>query len=447
MRPDEMLKIIEERLEKLNIYELRQVARAVGVHRPADGKKSRITEEILGIASGAVVPVEQSRRGAPPKSQQYDEKLVADINACRKARLSQSLTVSCEEEQKTVLKVNDSGGILQGEASGFLKISGGRAALHPEGDFSGNGISVHEMFVSRYSLREGDFVKGRCVNGGNNNIPALAEVYSVNGIAVEDRGQRRNFDELTHVYPATTLKTGHDGDNILCRIIDLFSPLALGQRGFIKCPSKSEKSEVIKQIAAGISRNYPRLNLIIILIDELPEVISDFKKSLIGAKLFCTTFAGTRECHVKTARMGFEHAKRLVEDGGDAVILFDGVTRLAHACGEDYAGEIKKLLFCACNAEEGGSLTVLSTLINDGGAVYGEFSPLANVAVALSSELAERRLFPAVDIKNSFADREGYLLSAEELKAADKMRGMSAEEVLKLFNETRDNAELIKKLN
>lgn len=445
MRPDEMLKDIEKRLEKLNIYELRQVARAVGVHRPADGKKSRIEEDILGIASGAVTPIEQSRRGAPPKSQQYDEKLVADINACRKAHLSQSLEVDEPDETKNVLRVNDSGAISEGEISGFLRIDGNRASLYAGGDFSGGGVTVHEMFIARHSLKTGDFIKGRCV-GGNNRIPALAEIYFINGIAAGEREERRSFDELTHIYPATTLKTEHKNGGLACRFIDLFSPLALGQRGFLKCPTKSEKSEIIKAVAAGISCNYPNLKVIVILIDELPEVISDFKKHLSGATLLYTTFASPRESHIATARMGFEHAKRIAEDGGDAVILFDGVTRLAHAYGEDYAAEIKKLLFCACNAEEGGSLTVLSTLLNDGGEIYGEFSPLANMAVTLSTGLAERRLFPAVDIKNSFADREEYLLSAKELGAANALRNLPAEEVFKLFNETRTNAELIDKL-
>ncbi len=446
MRFDGMLKDVEERLEKLNIYELRQVARVVGVHRPADGKKSRVVEEILGIASGEIEPIEQSHRGAPPKSQQYDEKLVADITACRKAHLSQSFEIAPEEEQKNVLRVNDSGGVFNGEVSGFLKFCENRLLLYPDGDLSREGVTVHEMFIKRYSLREGDLVEGRCACKGESGISALAEVYSVNGISVGDSGQRRAFDELTHVYPQTTLKTEHGKDDIYCRITDLFAPLALGQRGFIKAPTKSDKTELIKQIAAGISCNYPQIKTIIILIDELPEVISDFKKSLNGATLLYTTFASPRESHIQTARLGFEYAKRIAEDGGDAVILFDGVTRLARVYGNGYADEIKKLLFCACNAEEGGSVTVLSTLI-DGGGECEEFSPLANMTVSFSSYLAEKRLFPAIDIKNSFADREDKLLTKEELTAANQMRKLTAEEALNLFKETQSNAELLKRFN
>ncbi len=446
MRSDDgILKDVEERLEKLNIYELRQVARAVGVHRPADGKKSRVIEEILGIASGNTAPIEQSHRGAPPKSQQYDGKLVADIITCRKNHLSQSFEIP-QEEKQNVLSVNDSIGILNGEVCGILKFDGTRASLYSLSSADGNCVTVHELFIKRHSLREGDLIEGKCASRNANEIPALTEIYSVNGISVADRPIRRRFEELTHIYPQITLKTEHGRESLSCRIIDLFAPVALGQRGFIKSPQKSDKTELLKQIAAGISFNYPHLKVILLLIDELPEVINDFKRTLNGVTLLCTDFASSCESHVRIVRLGFEYAKRIVEDGGDAVVLFDGINRLAHAYGEEYAAEIKNLLFCACNAEEGGSLTVLAALTDESN-LCEEFSPLANMEIVLSAQLVEKRLFPAVDIKNSFADREDKLLSAEELTAANRMRGLSAEEVLSLFKETRDNAELIKRFN
>lgn len=446
MQAYEMLKDVEERLEKLNIYELRQVGRVVGVHRPADGKKSRVIEEILGIASGEIQPIEPSRRGAPPKSQQYDGRLVADISACRLAHLNHTFEAP-EPEQKNVLRVTDSTGVTGGDVKGVLKFNGGRAYLHLNGSFEDEGLTVHEMFVTRYSLREGDLLEGRFVKRSENDVPSVTEVDSINGIAVSESAERRTFEELTHIYPQTTVKTEYKGCGAACRIIDLFAPVALGQRGFIKATSKSGKTELLKEIATGISRNYPQIKVVLLLIDELPEVISDFKRTLGKATLFYTTFANPRESHIQTARVGFEFAKRQVEEGGNVIILFDGVTRLAHAYGADFAAEIKKLLFCACNAEEGGSLTVLSSLIQSEERIFGEFSPLSNMDITLSEELAEKRLFPAIDIKKSFADREEKLLSKEELNAAAKMRKMPAEEVLKLFCETSSNAELIKKLN
>ena len=450
MAESKILTDITERIEKLNIFELRQVARAVGVHRPADGKKSRVIEAVLQIAQGICAPEPQSLRGAPPKSQQYDEQLVADIKTCREYYLALKggeqveepllSTVSDSVYEKVESSAKPCGGIL--DLSGkyaFLRVNGVTATQNSD-------IFVHESFINRYALRQGDKVCGTCMRKSENECAGLVEVLSVNGNKPEDTANRRRFSQLTHIYPATTVKTAVQNGDTACRIIDLFSPLALGQRAFISAPSRSGKTTLIKQIATGISRNYPKIKVVLLLLNARPEEITDFKRSLQGCELFYTTFDMPAESHALSAELAVEYAKRQTELGNDVILLFDGITRLTRSFGLQGKAveQINKILYCACNAEEGGSLTVISTLASDD-ALYNEFIGLANMVITLSPELSARRLFPAIDAKSCYADGDERLLSNDELNAAAALRELPAEEIIKLFKQFETNEEIILK--
>lgn len=455
MPASRILEDVKTRLEKLNIYELRQVARAVGVHRPADGKKSRVEEAILSIAQGITAPEPPSLRGAPPKSQAFDEQLVADIKTCREYYLALNGGQTNVPEPQ-IMRVADSAveaaKLSDREYSGILDIRGDYGFLRVNGAVTSvNDVFVHESFINRFGLREGDLITCIGRKKTENQGAGLIEVISVNGQPASALRSRRHFSDLTHTYPRTKINLAHGKDSVSCRIIDLFAPLALGQRAVICAPKKSGKSALIKQIASGISLNYPQIKVVVILVDERPEEVTDFKRSLNGAQLFCTTFDMPRESHISAARLGMEYAKRQTEEGKDVIVLFDGITRFSRAYGTadgQAFDELKKLLFCACNAEEGGSLTIVSTLSDELAnpadcAVYNEFSPLANMVITLSAELAARRVFPAIDVKASYADREDALLSAEELSAANNLRAGDSESILKIFKETSDNGEII----
>lgn len=450
MAESKILTDIKQRIEKLNIFELRQVARAVGVHRPADGKKSRVTEAILQIAQGICAPEPQSLRGAPPKSQQYDEQLVADIKTCREYYLALNGGETVDEPQ--LMTVSDSVyEQIEGNAQtfcGILDISGKYAFLRANSvtAATNSDVFVHESFISRYALRQGDFVCGKCMRKSEYEAAGLVELISVNGKNPGAASERRNFSALTHIYPEITVKTAAVSSDIACRIIDFFSPVALGQRAFISAPPRSGKTTVIKQIATGISRNYQQIKVILLLLNARPEEITDFKRALPDCELLYTTFDMPAEKHALTAELAMEYAKRQTEIGKNVVVLFDGITRLTRSYSLLSKAEeaINKLLYCACNAEEGGSLTVISTIATDD-PLYDSFISLANMVIALSPELSAKRIFPAIDARLSYADGDERLLNNDELNAAATLRELPAEEIVKLFRQTKTNEEIILK--
>lgn len=423
MERNGMLNDIAERLNKLSIYDLRQVGRAVGVHRPADGKKSRVIEAVLGIAEGKIEPEPRTLRGAPPKSQQFDEQLVADILACRAAYLSADGAFK-EVDASKILKVSDSG-VSNEEIifGGVLDLSGGVVFLR---NFNGAEVFVHDAFIKRFSLREGDFIecKARSRNGEG---AGLAEVISVNGLPCDLSRERLDFDALTRTYPQTNVKTAYPQCGAALKMIDVFSPLALGQRAVVCAPSKAGKTTLLKQIGGGICRNYPDLKLIILLVSESPEEITDFKRALPDAELIYTTFDMDAESHVRAVRLGLEYAKRQVEYGKDVVMLFDGISRFKQAAGGacDCGSLIKRLLSSACNFEQGGSFTLISTLASDraaDGNLFEEVCSLANMRITLDGELAAKRIFPAIDAGATFADRDETFLTETEAEFSAAVR-------------------------
>lgn len=444
-----ILNDVKMRLDKLNIYELRQVARAVGVHRPADGKKSRVTDAIISIATGEVAPEPPSLRGAPPKSQQFDEQLVADIKTCRQFYLALNAGTAAQEPK--ILTVRDSVAEKLEKSlrqyCGILDTSGQYAFMRvDENGYNGGEVFVHETFITRFKLRYGDFIVCRGMRKSDDEIPGLVELISVNGVSAANIAERVDFSELTPVYPSVNIKTESSEGGTACRIIDLFSPLALGQRAVISAPSRSGKTTLIKQIAQAICANYPCVKVIVAALSQRPEEITDFKRTLVDCELFYTGFDMPAEKHIRTARLAVEYAKRFTELQEDAVLLFDGLTQLAQAYPSETVArdEINKMLYSACNAEEGGSLTIISTLSQDD-ANHNAIIGLANMVISLSPELAAQRVFPAIDVKKSFADGEERLLCTSEIKAARALRAMPLENVINLFKETTYNSQIIEK--
>ncbi|MCD6231791.1 transcription termination factor Rho [Candidatus Aerophobetes bacterium] len=297
-------------------------------------------------------------------------------------------------------------------------------------------IYVSPSQIKLFNLREGDFIEGQIrPPKENENYFALLKVESVNRDDPEKARQRTLFENLTPLYPHERITLEDSSSNISCRLIDLIAPLGKGQRGLIVAPPKTGKTILLQKIANSITTNHPEINLVILLIDERPEEVTDMQRSVKGEVVF-STFDEQPKHHTRVAELVLEKAKRLVEQGGDVVILLDSITRLARAynlviptSGKILSGGIdantlyypKKFFGAARKVEEGGSLTILATALVETGSkmdevIFEEFKGTGNMELRLSRELAERRIFPAIDINRSGTRREELLLSEKELK-------------------------------
>ncbi len=429
MRSEQMLGEIRERLNKMTIYEVRQIAREVKAH-VTSGQKGTIIAAILDIAEAEVDFAPTSNRGAPPKSDKYDEQLVADILGLREyftalkngEKNDYTVTVNDSEYERSLLSEKEYAGLLDTDGHNYF--------LYAE-----EKVFISELFVTRYSLRVGDAVrcKGRKKNPAD--MVGASEIITVNGYSPEEAARRINFSALTHVYPVSRVYLS-DGEDTALRIVDLFAPVALGQRGVISAPSNCGKTTLIKSIAHGICANYRNFEVIVLTLGARPEEITEFAKSKDNITYFYTSFEKSEEEHLSRANLAFGYAKRRVELQKNAVILVDG---LYENLPTEY---IKNYLYSAINAEEGGSLTVIAALPQE-----CNFSGVANMVVNLSPVLAAERIFPAIDILKSYSAREEQLLSAEERRLSVALRsklarGAEAEEIINLFKETRTNTEL-----
>lgn len=442
---DKILVDIAARLNKLNIFEMRQIARYFGVSKPAESKKEQLISEVLDIAQAKASPKAPSKVGAPPKSQSYDQELVADIETCRRYYLQLNDSLSSVSPHGQILSVGDGD---SEETDKHLKQVTGILdkddifVLRDNGYSNPYGVFVDESYVNRYGLRYGDMICGIAQRGGEGEGYGLTDVISVNG--VQPSKNRKNFNSFTRIYPEKRVKTQRPGD-IACRIIDLCSPLALGQRAFITGPSNSGKSAVLKSLIQGVKTNSPEICTVTLLVGARPEEVTDFKRTLGEDNLFFTTFDMPDEEHVQAVRLVSEYSKRLCESGKDIILAIDGLGNFVRALRHDRVEELKKLLFSACNAEEGASLTVIAVLESEE-SVFGGVSSLADMCVELSGELARDRIFPAINIRGSFADRAETLLENNEIMLAAKLRSLSDTKAVELFKQTADNLELSKKL-
>ena len=425
--------------EKCTLVELRQLAKEKGVKNVSKLKK----EDLIDILSDL-----------NPKEEKENSK----VNNLSNDSSAYKITNADDEIVEGILEVLPDGyGFLRGE--NYLS--------------SPKDVYISPVQIRRFRLDKGDKIKGiaRQPKEGE-KFPALIYVGEVNGQAPEMAYKRKKFDDLIPIYPNERLKLETNPTDFAMRLIDLVCPVGKGQRGMIVAPPKVGKTTLLKKIANSISANNPEVELIVLLIDERPEEVTDMKRSIKGDVIY-STFDELPEHHVKVAEMVLERAKRLVEHGKDVVILLDSITRLTRAynlvipsSGRTLSGGIdpaalhkpKKFFGAARNIENGGSLTILATALTETGSrmddvIFEEFKGTGNMEVLLDRSLAERRIFPAIDINRSNTRREDLLLTPKELKVAELIRkamsNMSAaestEQVLKVIKSTKNNEEFLEK--
>ncbi len=336
-------------------------------------------------------------------------------------------------------------------------------------------VYISPVQIKRFKLDTGDVIKGikRTPKEGE-KFPALIYVGEVNGEHPENAFKRRRFDDLVPVYPNERLKLETTQQEYTMRLMDLLSPIGKGQRGMIVAPPKAGKTTILKKIANSITQNNPEVELIVLLIDERPEEVTDMKRSIKGDVIY-STFDELPEHHVKVAEMVLERAKRLTEQNKDVVILLDSITRLARAynlvipsSGKTLSGGFdpsalhkpKRFFGAARNTENAGSLTILATALVETGSrmddvIFEEFKGTGNMEVHLNRKLSEKRIFPAIDINKSGTRKEELLLKKDELEAVFTLRKSMAnmqiqemtEQLLDQIVTTKSNEEFIERIN
>ena len=337
-----------------------------------------------------------------------------------------------------------------------------------------NDIYVSPSQIRRFNLKTGDIIKGNIrIKTQGEKFSALLYVTSINGFHPSEGQKRYNFEDMTPIFPNERLKMERPGGTVAMRIVDLISPIGKGQRGMIVSPPKAGKTTLLKDVAKSILRNNPDMHLIILLIDERPEEVTDIKEAICGdnVEVIYSTFDELPEHHKRVSEMVVERARRLVEHKKDVTILLDSITRLARAynliippSGRTLSGGLdpaalhmpKRFFGAARNMREGGSLTILATALVDTGSkmddvIYEEFKGTGNMELVLDRKLQEKRVFPAIDIQKSGTRREDLLLNKEEQEAVYNMRkalnGMKSEDaveqILNMFARTRNNEEFV----
>ncbi|HJD15228.1 MAG TPA: transcription termination factor Rho [Candidatus Enterococcus stercoripullorum] len=367
----------------------------------------------------------------------------------------------------------------QAEKQGFFYMEGILDITHQDGygflrpinyGPSAEDIYISSSQIRRFGLRIGDKVAGKArPPKESERYYGLMHVESVNGKAPEEAKQRPHFPALTPLYPNKQIQLSTKGNMLTTRMIDMFAPVGFGQRGLIVAPPKAGKTTILKEIANGITENHPEVELIVLLIDERPEEVTDLERSVKGDVVY-STFDLQPSNHTRVSELVLERAMRLVEDKRDVVILMDSITRLARAynlvvppSGRTLSGGIdpaalykpKKFFGAARNIEEGGSLTILATALVDTGSrmddvIYEEFKGTGNMELQLSRQLAERRIFPAIDMKKSGTRKEDLLMSEEQLEETWRLRknmvGDSldyTEQFIQILRKTKNNEEFI----
>ena len=370
----------------------------------------------------------------------------------------------------------------QEEATGFFQVEGVLDINNAEGfgflrpinySTSQEDIYISSSQIRKFALRNGDLVAGpaRPPRTGE-KFNGLMQVGAVNGKDPEEAKERDHFPGLTPLYPEKQMQLETTTGRIASRMLDLICPIGFGQRGLIVAPPKAGNTSLLKEIANGITTKYPEAELIILLIDERPEEVTDIERT-VDAEVVFSTFDQTPEHHIKVSELVLERALRLVEDGRDVIVLLDSITRLARAynltippSGRTLSGGIdpaafyrpKRFFGSARNIEDGGSLTILATALIETGSrmddvIYEEFKGTGNAEVHLSRELAERRVFPAIDVKRSGTRKEEILLEPHVLEAVWKVRNTmkgdgleTSEQMVKQLRETKSNKDFIKRI-
>lgn len=443
-------------LTKCTLVELRQLAKEQEIKNVTKLKKEELIELLTKLESEKNVEEEQQKEYPAIDN---DTKYQIGENARDDSDLSYKLTNPDDFIAEGVLEILPDGyGFLRGE--NYLS--------------SPKDVYISPTQIKRFKLDQGDKIKGIArFPKEDARFPGLIYVGAVNGELPEKAYKRRKFDDLTPIYPDERIRLETVPTEYAMRMIDLICPIGKGQRGMIVAPPKVGKTTLLKKIANSITANHPEIELIVLLIDERPEEVTEMKRSIKGEVIY-STFDELPEHHVKVAEMVLERAKRLVEHGKDVAILLDSITRLARAynlvipsSGKTLSGGIdpaalhkpKKFFGAARNIEHGGSLTILATSLIDTGSrmdevIFEEFKGTGNMEVHLDRSLSEKRIFPAIDINKSGTRREEKLLSPEELATIFALRkalssmpvGEVTEQFINQMLLTKNNEEFIIKM-
>ncbi|WP_195262774.1 MULTISPECIES: transcription termination factor Rho [unclassified Clostridium] len=469
----------KEIYERKTLAELKEIAKQLNIKNISKLKKNELIDAIIenspkSIEKNGVILQEK----ITPKVKAEEVNVVnnnfnKEIREEKKEEKKEEIKEENREEKRERLKVminesNTAKGvleILENNSFGFLRCNN-----YQTGE---NDVYVSPSQIRRFNLRTGDEVEGKVREAKEGEkFKALLYVERVNGENPERAVGRKSFETLTPIYPQDRLhlETNNEGD-LSSRLMDIICPIGKGQRGIIVAPPKAGKTTLLKKVAQNISKNYPEVKLIVLLIDERPEEVTDMKRSINGDVIY-STFDEEPQNHAKVSQMVLERAKRMVEQGKDVVILLDSLTRLSRAynltitpTGRTLSGGLdpgalimpKKFFGAARNIEEGGSLTILATALIDTGSrmddmIFEEFKGTGNMEVHLDRKLQERRIFPAIDIYKSGTRKEDLILSDEEKEVAYSIRRVMyrdgnienvTEKLINMLTKTKNNKEFI----
>ena len=459
-----------EQYESLSAVALKGIAKSRGLKNISALKKSEVIELML--------KEDEKEEEAKKVKQERDRKEEAGHGGASQTSPQQHKGERHGQEERQEEKMSgelaqlDSGivasGILEVMPDGYGFI---RCANYLPGE---NDVYVSPSQIRRFNLKTGDIISGNTrVKTQQEKFSALLFLKTINGLSPSAASKRYNFEDMTPIFPNERLRMERTGKGTAMRIMDMISPIGKGQRGMIVSPPKAGKTTLLKDVAKSVLQNNPEMHLIILLIDERPEEVTDIKEAIVGknVEVIYSTFDELPEHHKRVSEMVIERAKRLVEHRKDVMILLDSITRLARAynltvppSGRTLSGGLdpaalhmpKRFFGAARNMREGGSLTILATALVDTGSkmddvVYEEFKGTGNMELVLDRKLSEKRVFPAIDIPKSSTRRDDLLLDSEEQEAAYIMRkalnGMKSDEavenILNMMVRTRDNQEFV----
>ena len=446
---------MREKLESLSLAVLKELAKENGIKGISSMKKKDLVEALLVI----------SEEEESSKNKKENDNAREGKNSKARKDNKEDKETDKEEGAEPIGRVD---GILEvlNDGYGFV-----RCANYLPGE---DDVYVAPSQIRKLNLKTGDIIKGtKRRNNPTDKFAALQIVETVNDYPLEEAMRRSNFEDLTPVFPDERIHLEREKSSNAMRIVDLISPIGKGQRGMIVSQPKAGKTTLLKEIASSVKESNPDMHIIILLIDERPEEVTDIKEAIEGrnAEVIYSTFDELPEHHKRVSEMVIERAKRLVEHKQDVMILLDSITRLSRAynltvppSGRTLSGGLdpaalhmpKRFFGAARNMREGGSLTILATALVETGSkmddvVFEEFKGTGNIELVLDRKLSEKRVFPAIDIAKSGTRREDKLLSEQELRAVDIMRkglnGMRSDEavenILNLFARTKNNAEVI----
>ena len=464
---------MREKYESLAVSDLREIAKVRGIKGTSTMKKADLVEAMLK---------EDEKDKQQENLQEENQKQNQNAKGIQERPEEEK-----QVEERTAEKTTQSVFATKGEptmadldsgieANGILEVMpDGYGFIRCENYLPGeNDVYVAPSQIRRFNLKTGDILKGSTrIKSQSEKFSALLYIKAVNGLPPEVASRRSNFEDMTPIFPDERLKLETPGASVAMRVMDLMSPVGKGQRGMIVSPPKAGKTTLLKEVAKSVKKNAPEVHLIILLIDERPEEVTDIKEAIEGpnVEVIYSTFDELPEHHKRVSEMVIERAKRLVEHKKDVMILLDSITRLTRAynltvppSGRTLSGGLdpaalhmpKRFFGAARNMREGGSLTILATALVDTGSkmddvVYEEFKGTGNMEMVLYRKLSEKREFPAIYIPKSGTRREDLLLTPEEMEAINIIRKAlnslrpeeAVDRILDMFSKTKSNHEFV----